>query len=346
MNGSRIVFVSYRHSVHADHSGYDRIVERIPGTIIDSSLIEQGTRWLPDRVFGWLRRASGLERYNRPRALLELRAAFPFLSGSKKVFHFIYGDYGYRYLGALPNWRGHKLVASFHLPPTVLEATLHEPRHLARLDRVILLGESQRRFFGNWVDETRIRVVPYGVDTEFFSPGEAGRDPLHCLFVGTYLRDFELFRTAVRLLVREMPELRVTVVTRSDSVAEFRALPNTDVRTGLSDEELRALYRAATLLLLPLEDAVANNTILEAMACGLPIVTTDVGSVRDYVRDDAGAVVPRGDVAELARITFDWLNDSDLRGRASEAARRLAQTEFSFDHIARRIQQLLEELLE
>ena len=46
---------------------------------------------------------------------------------------------------------------------------------------------------------------------------------------------------------------------------------------------LRALYHLSDLFFLPFVDAVANNAIVESIACGVPVVVSDVGSLRDYV---------------------------------------------------------------
>jgi glycosyltransferase involved in cell wall biosynthesis len=163
------------------------------------------------------------------------------------------------------------------------------------------------------------------------------------VFVGHYLRDFETFRRAVRELVTRQPDVRVVVVTRPSFVRQFEGLPGTEIRIEPGDEELRLLYRRSSALLLPLEDAVANNTILEAMACGLPVVTTDVGAVRDYVAPEAGVVVPPGDAAALARAAADLLADRDRAARASAAARRAAVERFDLRAVASRVRAVLQE---
>jgi phosphatidylinositol alpha-mannosyltransferase len=75
--------------------------------------------------------------------------------------------------------------------------------------------------------------------------------------------------------------------------------------------------------------AVANNALLEQMACGLPVVATDVGAVREYLGDEAGLLFPPGDAGALAAGVLRLLEDGPARRRMGIAARARA---LGFDH--------------
>jgi glycosyltransferase involved in cell wall biosynthesis len=341
---ARVAFITHRFEHHSDHSGYDRLLDFVPGERLDPGPSMRVAKWIPDRVFAWIRRASGMDLYHRPRVLHEIRAMVPFLFGAKRLFCFLYADNGYRYLGRLPNFHDHRIVAVYHRPPSELSRLIRNPEFLRDLDRVIILGESQRAFFEHHVDPSRITFVPHGIDTDYFRPDDGIPRQKRCLFVGHFLRDFEALREAVPRLVALDPTVRVTVVARPRFADRFAGLPKTEVRMDVSEAELRDLYRRSAVLLLPLRDAVANNTILEALACGLPVVTTDVGAVRDYLNADAGSAVPAGRPELLAEAAAGYLADPDRLAAASVAARQLAVTRFELRSVSARFGALLNDV--
>ena len=72
-------------------------------------------------------------------------------------------------------------------------------------------------------------------------------------------------------------------------------------RSGLNDAEFLEAYQGCSCLLQTVENATANNVILEAMACGKPVVAESVGGIPEYVDASCGILVERGDAEGLAR---------------------------------------------
>jgi glycosyltransferase involved in cell wall biosynthesis len=94
----------------------------------------------------------------------------------------------------------------------------------------------------------------------------------------------------------------------------------------VSDTELLSLYRSSELMMLPLTDTTANLAVLEGLSCGLPLVVTDIGGIRDYVDSDCAALVATQDAETMAEQVLRVLNDRARRKAMAQAARAKALT--------------------
>jgi glycosyltransferase involved in cell wall biosynthesis len=139
------------------------------------------------------------------------------------------------------------------------------------------------------------------------------------------MRDLSTLRRAIDELLEARPQLHFDMIVPRDRRGhpELEAIAGYDRvcwHEDLSDQRLREIYRAARLLFLPLVDCTANNTLLEAMACGLPVVTNDVGGVSDYTDASFAARLPCGDVRGMLEAALHLVDDaSEARSRGAHA---------------------------
>jgi glycosyltransferase involved in cell wall biosynthesis len=237
-----------------------------------------------------------------------------------------------------------RTVANFHQPPEGLEKLVRKDV-VARLDRIVLISPDQRPYFDELVPPDRISLIPHGIDVEFFRPRSArevkpDRYGLECLCVGHHLRDFDALGATARTLAGESGVRFRVVAARPPGLER---LTNVRVETGLSDTELRSAYQSADVLFLPLRAATANNALLEGIACGLPVVSTDLPSVRFYVPGDEAVLVRGNDPSTFAEALLGLRDDETRRRSMSAAARRRAE-ELSWHELAPRYLQLYSSL--
>jgi glycosyltransferase involved in cell wall biosynthesis len=105
------------------------------------------------------------------------------------------------------------------------------------------------------------------------------------------------------------------------------------------------VYSAADLYVICSVQDNLPNTVLEAMACGVPVVGVHVGGIPDMVRNDVnGLTVPVGDAEYLSKSISLILNNANLRAEMGSASRRIATDEYSLDLQARRYAELYQSL--
>lgn len=274
--------------------------------------------------------------------------------GDYDVVHFVDGEHAglLTALARLNGLQGPRLVATFHQPSAICADLVRQPDFLAGFDRLHLMAPDQRDFFSAHVDESRLRIVPHGLAPELLDFGSAPLDApadveleealAHLgersviLCVGGWLRDYPAF-VATADLMRERTDCVFVAVSKGLSL-DAAGRPNLVVLDrGVSDETLHALYRRASLLLLPLSAAAANNAILESLAHGLPIVTTDLPATRFYTRGLAEYCAHRpAEYAQGADRLLRRLADRHAGAEAAARSRAVA-AELCWPNVAERM---------
>jgi mannosyltransferase len=267
----------------------------------------------------------------------EISRYLPCHSDADSVFHTSY----YR----LPNRRvGRYVVTAYDFIYERYRGGLAKQIHhrqkrasLMRADAVICISECTRsdvlRFCPE-VDPSRLRVVPLGIDQWSFqreAPGSPSSDSRLVLFVGQ--RDgYKRFDLAVEALTH-MPSLTLGVVggvLRDDEVAVLRRLLGdrwTDFGQ-VSAERLRQLYAASFAFIFPSDYEGFGLPVLEAMACGCPVVASVKGSLPEV--GGGAAIYAIEQRAESYAMALASLVDPETRGQY--VARGLLRcTEFSWE---------------
>jgi glycosyltransferase involved in cell wall biosynthesis len=174
--------------------------------------------------------------------------------------------------------------------------------------------------FGCHVDQ----VVTNGVDTSLFYPdGEPRPRKVFMMYHPDPRKGGDDGIRALTLLQAEMPDTEFVVCGT--------VRPEGSWPTGMpfefhpSDASVRRHFSTSTVFLYPSRYEGFGLPPLEAMACGCPSVTTDVGAIPEFVVDrDNGLVVPAGDVNGMVRALRETLMNSALRSRMSAAGLRTA----------------------
>jgi glycosyltransferase involved in cell wall biosynthesis len=206
-----------------------------------------------------------------------------------------------------------------------------------------------------WAPQAPIRVIYNAIDIESFHPCPAGdwsRRPGPIVSIGRLVpqKNHALFLEAAGLLARDWPEAEFMIVgdgpLRSMLEAQGRALGLNGRLTFTGErDDVNVILRGASLFWLTSRWEGMPNVVLEAMASGVPVITTDVAGVRELLRPGIdGFVVTGGEAGGFVEHSRKLLSDPGLRQRFGAAARARAE-EFSPARMVNAFAQLYDELL-
>ena len=249
-------------------------------------------------------------------------------------------------------------VVSYHTLGAVKELASDEPEPADRLaaearmaaaaDRVFAFTEGEAGVIGELfgLPSERLHVVPGGVDVSLFRPRDraAARRAVGIaeaervvLFVGR-LEPFKGPDLLVRALgeMRDVSNVRLVLVggSKEEGSAEWLERIAADVgvtahmrwQPAIQQVDLPDFYSAADICAVPSYHESFGLAALEAMACGTPVVATDVGALSSLVLDgETGSLVPSHDPLDFARCLEELLDSPARRERMGRAAQARAR---------------------
>ena len=189
--------------------------------------------------------------------------------------------------------------------------------------------------------------VTKGVAVDVFTPegpnrrealGLVGRHVVICVTRLVPIKNLHLMLSAIALARATDPSIVLVLVGEGPLRADLEARVAELGITGavhfagyVPQAETASWYRTADVFALSSDFDNSPNAVLEAMAAGLPIVSTDVGGLRDYVTPAAGGTLtPKGDAPAFAAALLDWLSNRDRAAAAGRYNRQQTLERFSW----------------
>lgn len=261
---------------------------------------------------------------------------------------------------AIFRWPGDSDVKFALFNAAVRAASLAVPRRIVSCSKTAIADHASMGF-----PRGKMEFIANGICTRRFHPSvEAGVKTRNALgipldapvvgFVGRFhpVKHLKLFFSAAALLQKQMPHTHFVMSGGSpetldeEARAAFEALPDRAAVHFLPfNAATESVYPAFSVFTLCSESEALPMTVLEAMACGVPCVTTDVGDCASVIAD-TGLTVPPGDAPALAGAWKQMLTaDSSLRNTLSQRARERIERHFSITHAAEQYQQTYRSLM-
>jgi sugar transferase (PEP-CTERM/EpsH1 system associated) len=207
----------------------------------------------------------------------------------------------------------------------------------ATFDHSLVCTAIERRDFEELIPGVPVTVVGNGVDLDYFRPTSRMAKPGSMVFTGimSYWPNIDAVRwfcDAILPLIREhVPHAVLTICGRSPSAAVRRLArrPGVLVTGGVSDT--RPFLAGAEVFVAPMRlGRGIQNKLLEAMAMGLPVVTS-TAAWRATVVPDGDGIVACDDPTEFATAIVNLLRDPDYRIEMGQKARHAVETHYGWD---------------
>lgn len=196
----------------------------------------------------------------------------------------------------------------------------------------------------------RVRYLPNGVEESFFVPRDYdARQALRLLFVGSWLdrKGIHYLAEAFALFCAKVPDITLAVAGCMLPEEKIRSFFAAEVRDRVhviplvKRPDMPALYAAHDVFVFPSLAEGMPLTLLEAMATGMPIITSDAPGMADIIEDEfSGLLVQPADATELAGAMERLCGSKDLRRQLGQAAQQTARRH-TWPIIAQKLERIL-----
>jgi len=330
------------------HSGYDKLFILINESKLLRSKILNLNRDTPGNIFlrKFLRPLIKIGKnyshmYDYPLLKAEFKLIYYIKLLNFQLLHITFLERNYGILQKFTPNNKFKLICTAHQPPSWWKQIGRNPEIVKTLDHLITMSRKQLEFFEQFIPG-RVTFISHAVDTEFFKPVYGLRDlsSPSCVFCGTWLRDFKSLEKIIGKVLSKNKSIRFDLIIpnlKKNKENEYiqRIARNNEVNfhSDLSNNELLNIYQQASMLILPIFDATANNALLEAISCGLPVISNKVGGIVDYTESTFADLHEVGDVDSFVESIFTIIDDKRKREERSISARNYTTDNLSLEII-------------
>ncbi len=232
------------------------------------------------------------------------------------------------------------LTKSYPLFPEFFEG-------IGMADMVVTVSKDLYRYYlKKGVPKSKLELVYNGVDVERYVPKK--KPPgTRLLFVGNFVprKGIIYLIRAFRDIRKEFPEAELQIAGRRNEKSEYVRQARKESTDGvtfidvLNENELIRYFQEATMLVHPAVYEAFGMTLVEAMACGTPVVATKVGGIPEVI-EDAGVLIKPESPDSITKAVTGLLRDRRKLESLAKKGRSRAEKKFSWENVADRLSSL------
>jgi glycosyltransferase involved in cell wall biosynthesis len=225
------------------------------------------------------------------------------------------------------------------------------------VDKIICVNRDYIPIFEKWgINPDKLIYIPNGVDIKKFSPGiskikkKFEKQKLIVYFGRLhYQKNVDLLIRSFKLLKNKMENIKLVIIGDGTDYHKLKKMSTDDkdiIMTGfVSDEDLVDYLRAANIIVFPSRGENASFTLMEAMACELPVVSSDVGNAKRILGNGRGFLLEKYTEEEIAGICEQVLNDEKNARKIGKKARDYVEENHSWEKISKNTQEVYKSLM-
>ncbi|MDD4498019.1 MAG: glycosyltransferase family 4 protein [Methanosarcinaceae archaeon] len=225
----------------------------------------------------------------------------------------------------------------------------------AAADRILCYTEAEKKeLLKLGINSQKIKVIHNGINTDLFVPAKKPCfEQKRLLWIGRYAngKGVESLIEALSILKSRYPDISLTMVGRGpdkdkivQKIQDLSLGENITLKDFVPNSEIVDLYHNSSVFVLPSLEEGVPRTILEAMACGVPVVCSSLPQLVDLV-EGSGFLVPVKDPEALAEKISEILSDSTLAKKLGENGRINVVNNYSWEDTIQRTIKLYEGLV-
>ncbi len=237
---------------------------------------------------------------------------------------------------------GRRLYMLFYYPLTLMKEL-----SLKSADLVVCINDEVYKIASKYIDKNKLQTISSGIDANYFKPGVKRKSRSNdkiILSVGDLIKrkDTTSLLEAFSKIVTKRKKTRLLVIGDGPEKKNLKILAK---KLGVFSKvsflgridylRLRTYYQKADIFVNTTLYEPFSNTNLEAMASGLPVVTTNGDGVNSNVSEKCGFFIPKKNPNKLAKVLLKLLSDDQLSRSMGRAGRKRVEQIYSWDAVAK-----------
>jgi glycosyltransferase involved in cell wall biosynthesis len=270
--GMKNVYIGFAFSHHKNsQGGYHHIKEYLKyDIVIDAQWEKEFYESKSTNLFFRVIRRAYIFLLGQGTPFCVIRCIFLAIFYKNHVFHFVYAENSYKWLHFFIG-KSNKIVCTFHQPASYFINNSEWIPLLKKIDKIILMADADLDKFKEWTGKRNVFFIPHGINTAFYSFDSSIVKRNSILMVGNWFRDFSLAASVFDIIIRDIPDIQINIVTSKGNYHYFNSVC-VNFFSNIPDEVLKNLYQNSKLVFFPLKQFTANNAVLEAASCGCEII--------------------------------------------------------------------------